>query len=114
MNAPTTIKRPESLVRQCSECEGTGEVSNGRGRGGNDPDSWNVDCDECGGTGYFPCEACGNPFDMKGHDCFVCETVGALPLGFELSPANAEILHRALGEALHRAAESYAPAGGVA
>lgn len=96
-------------VRPCPECDGEGEVSNGRGRGGNDPDSWMVECEDCDGEGYFPCEVCGNTVIVPGFDCFACEAVQDVCEG--ISAAQLEILHRCMGENMARAAESYAPAG---
>ena len=115
MNTQThTAASPAMLVPTCRNCDGTGEVWNGRGNGGNDPDSWVVECPDCDGEGHFPCDACGNTVPMDGYDCFACDTANALPNSLGLTHAQAEILHRALGEALHSHAEECSVAGMVA
>lgn len=67
-----------SGVGHCKVCEGTGSVPNGRGLGGNDPDSFNVDCPACDGDPIIPCEVCGCEV-TSGFDCIACDAVAELP-----------------------------------
>ena len=85
-------------VKPCSECGGEGEVPNGHGKGGNDPDSWTVRCQACEGKGYFPCGDCGNPVHVDGYDCFVCDPM--VNIGRALSDAEIAAMAKAFGEAL--------------
>lgn len=68
-----------SGVTHCPECGGEGGQWNGRGRGGNDPDSWLIDCPECEGAGIQPCPVCGYQYITPGVDCPACATVADLP-----------------------------------
>ena len=80
MNAPAKIThRCKSGVQHCGECEGRGDVSNGRGLGGNDPASWMVDCPECHGEPIIACEVCGFDLEVPGYDCLACFVAGELP-----------------------------------
>lgn len=99
MNATTTIPTPG--IHECATCEGKGSVWNGRGHGGNDPDSWDIECEDCDGRGHFACEVCGNTVKVDGHDCFVCETEGALPLN--LTADDCAVLARSFAVVLGRA-----------
>ncbi len=99
----------KSGVFDCHTCDGDGCVSNGRGRGGNDPDSWSIPCEECDGEGITPCEVCGFKRRVRGYDCVVCETV--YNASDDLAGLTAEDFAGPFGEALARAAESYVPAG---
>jgi hypothetical protein len=83
MNAPLTLSpRPEwyrkSGIIECDTCEGNGSYWNGRGLGGNDPDSWDIECQGCDGAGHFPCATCGNEVRSSGYDCIVCDTIWSL------------------------------------
>jgi len=49
---------PEFLV-DCEACGGLGSTEHSR-YGGNDPDVWEKLCQECGGVGFFICEAKGD------------------------------------------------------
>lgn len=73
-----TATRPwnyHSAVSDCQACEGHGGVWNGRGLGGNDPDSWSVPCEDCEETGIEPCSVCGFNVHVAGTDCLACQTV---------------------------------------
>lgn len=61
-----------SGIASCATCDGEGRYWNGRGLGGNDPDSWMIDCADCCGTGQFNCEVCGFSTPVSGYDCLVC------------------------------------------
>ena len=82
MTAPAQSLRPEwyrkSGIVECDVCEGNGSYWNGRGLGGNDPDSWDIECQGCDGVGHFPCATCGNEVRSSGYDCIVCDTVWSL------------------------------------
>jgi len=67
-----------SGVIPCTLCEGRGTVWNGKGLGGNDPESWDIDCPDCEGHGHEPCKVCGFDMVVAGYDCLVCDTVYAL------------------------------------
>ena len=90
-----------SAVTPCATCEGTGEVWNGKGNGGNDPDSFNVDCPNCGDPtpGVFACKVCGFQHVVPGYDCLACETVAAIPVA-DLHNLPTHHLTRAIEEAL--------------
>jgi hypothetical protein len=84
MQTPDHAARPlvkwhsKSGVTRCDECDGQGAVWNGRGRGGCDPDSWDIECEACEGNGFHPCAVCGFDMDMAGYDCLACETVASI------------------------------------
>ena len=102
MNAPANITRPwdyHSGVPDCETCEGHGHVSNGRGRGGNDPDSWNVECRDCDGNGHHVCAVCGFDTQVAGYDCLACATVSELA-DRDLTRVKPEELAAALGAAM--------------
>ena len=80
MNAPANIPIIPDYskgwaARPCSECEGDGYVWDGKGKGGNDPDSGYPECEECEGEGSFPCDICGCEVEVTGFDCVVCDTL---------------------------------------
>lgn len=83
----------------CGGCEGHGEVWNGRGRGGNDPDSWNAPCPDCRGAGHFPCHVCGFDQVIPGFDCMACETIGHLYPG-DLQRFDPAAFAKAVGNAV--------------
>lgn len=94
-----------SAVTPCPTCEGTGEVWNGKGHGGNDPDSFDVDCPDCVGSpveGLWPCKVCGFQHVVEGYDCLVCETVASIPEA-ALDAIEREHLQRAFAAALSAA-----------
>lgn len=68
-----------SHVAPCDQCEGIGSYPNGRGLGGNDPDSWDIECDECEGHGHSACKVCGFDHIVPGYDCLACSTVEDVP-----------------------------------
>lgn len=83
MTAPLPVPpRPkwyrESGVIKCDTCDGRGSIWNGRGLGGNDPDSWDIACEDCDGAGHFACQTCGFATPVAGYDCLVCDTVYSL------------------------------------
>lgn len=85
MSAPAlkpTPTRPEwyrnSGVIECDWCDGKGSYWNGRGHGGNDPDSCDIECAACDGVGHFPCATCGFDVPTGGYDCLVCDTIWSL------------------------------------
>lgn len=43
--------------------------------GGNDPDSWDIDCPECHGAGMHTCKVCGFDHVVTGYDCAACALV---------------------------------------
>ena len=100
--APQSTPLITGWVEPCSNCDGEGMHGNGRGRGGNDPDSWDIPCEMCESEGYFPCEVCGNTVHLDTVDCFVCDSIGCLPSD-GITKEQAEILHRCLGQELLRA-----------
>jgi hypothetical protein len=75
--------RPEwyrkSGIVECDTCEGNGSYWNGRGLGGNDPDSWDIECEGCDGAGHFACATCGNDVQVSGYDCAVCDLLYECP-----------------------------------
>lgn len=84
MNAVTTIIAPlearnawylKSGIISCDRCEGQGSFWNGRGMGGNDPDSWSIDCEDCDGLGHHACGVCGFDVPVTGVDCLACDLV---------------------------------------
>jgi DnaJ-class molecular chaperone len=80
---PEQLDRPrpwnaDSGVLTCSSCDGAGAVWNGRGKGGNDPDSWSVPCPACHGAGKHACAVCGFAVEVAGYDCLVCDTVNGI------------------------------------
>jgi hypothetical protein len=99
----------------CTTCEGSGEVWNGRGKGGVDPDSWNIECSDCAGLGCEPCEACGNTVRVGGFDCFACEVVGMMPSDCAMTQEQIEILQTAVGYRMATACgATVPPIGGAA
>lgn len=111
MNTPTQPWNYYSHAHKpCDACEGHGEVWNGRGLGGNDPDSWGIECEDCEGAGHFPCAVCGFDFEVVGYDCFVCNAVSDLPdallLNSKFRPEFFEALDRAFDAAAKAAAQS--------
>ena len=62
-------------ARPCNECDGHGRVWDGKGKGGNDPDSGDVECPDCEGEGTWPCDICGCEVAVAGYDCVVCDTL---------------------------------------
>lgn len=69
-----------SGVDDCDACEGQGRTSHG-GMGGNDPDTYTLECPECDGRGFHACSVCGFDVQTSGFDCLVCS------LAAELTPA---------------------------
>jgi len=83
MNAPVNIPitpapREGWAARPCNECDGHGRVWDGKGKGGNDPDSGDVECPDCEGEGTWPCDICGCEVTVAGYDCIVCATAADL------------------------------------
>ena len=110
MNVPATICRPwnyYSAVSHCEDCDGKGHRWNGRGMGGNDPDSWAIPCETCEETGLVECPVCGFDIDVPGYDCLACETVNELSAG-QLTDAVADKLTAAIKAAIHVAAKAVA------
>lgn len=68
----------QSGVIQCERCEGQGSFWNGRGLGGNDPDSWDIDCEDCDAHGHHACGVCGFDIPVTGVDCLACDLVREL------------------------------------
>ena len=93
-----------SGIITCRDCDGKGAHWNGQGRGGCDPDSWDIPCDTCEGEGFFPCAACGNVVQVDGYDCFACEVAGYLPADAQLTGAQIANLTIAIETALRNAA----------
>lgn len=111
MNAPAFPK--DSGVTDCQTCDGTGSVSNGRGLGGNDPDSWSVECEDCEGVGHFACEVCGFNQRVTGFDCLACDAlVGVLVA--DLQKIDKSALCTAMGHAFDAALAAIAKAKGLA
>lgn len=76
----------KSGIVPCATCDGKGSYWNGRGLGGNDPDSWDIECADCCGTGHFACAVCGWDTPVAGYDCLVCDFT------HELTPAQREAI----------------------
>lgn len=108
MNAQTSIRRWDhaSHVASCTTCEGKGEVWNGKGLGGNDPDSWNVECPDCNGAGHFACKVCGFDLVIAGFDCFACDVTHDIPASMLTADTAAQI-----GTAMAAAFEARVKAG---
>lgn len=69
----------DSGILACEECEGKGSRWNGHGCGGNDPDSWDIDCAECEAQGYHECPVCGFGVRVGAFDCLVCDNAREIP-----------------------------------
>jgi Ribonuclease G/E len=80
--APAELKSAwysKSGIIPCDRCEGEGSFWNGRGYGGNDPDSWSIECEDCDGVGHHACGVCGFDIEIPGVDCLACDLVREIP-----------------------------------
>ena len=68
-----------SGITKCDRCEGQGSYWNGRGFGGTDPDSWDIDCPDCDAQGHHACGVCGFDVVVPGFDCLACDMARELP-----------------------------------
>lgn len=68
----------KSGIIPCTTCDGLGSYWNGRGLGGNDPDSWDIECEDCDGTGHHACAVCGYDTPLAGYDCYPCDSINSL------------------------------------
>jgi len=100
-NHSFTVSAPnwyaKSGIIECATCDGIGHYWNGRGLGGNDPDSWDIECADCCAQGHFACAVCGFSTPVNGYDCLVCT------MNYELTPEQrGEINPASLAEAFTR------------
>lgn len=83
MNAPASIPAKPAWYRAsgvyaCRTCDGDGVVGSLRRATINDPYPED-DCPDCTGPHEPECPTCGYQVQVPGYDCFVCETLHALP-----------------------------------
>lgn len=108
-NHAFTVSAPnwysKSGIVPCATCDGAGSYWNGRGMGGNDPDSWDIDCADCEGQGHFACQTCGFDVPVAGYDCLACSTIYELSLA-ELAAIDPAELAEAFGHAIAAAKET--------
>jgi hypothetical protein len=95
----------KSGIVSCDRCEGHGAYWNGRGLGGTDPESWDIDCPDCDALGHHACAVCGFDVVAPGFDCLACDMVRELPIG-QLTGEVADKLAASIKAAINVAAEA--------
>lgn len=94
-----------SGITKCEHCDGHGSYWNGRGLGGNDPESWAIPCEHCEETGHRDCEVCGFDIVVPGADCLACDMVRELSSD-QLTDEVADKLAASIKAAINVAAEA--------